>query len=70
MIAEPKFYVHTEQVRGEPRIWIVADRSEWRRKFVSKTFFKEKPCRALCDQMNADWERYNKVMISKPCDAE
>jgi hypothetical protein len=69
MPREPKYYVYTEQVRGEPRVWIVADRESLRTKFASKEFFKEKPCRALCDRMNADHERYVRAMIAKPNDA-
>lgn len=71
MPREPKYYVYTEQVRGEPRVWIVADREDNRRghRFVSKEFSKEKPCRALCDRMNADHERYVLAMIAKPEDA-
>ena len=66
----PKYYVHTEQVRGERRTWTVADRTTWRTTFVSKEFYKEKPARALCDQMNADWERSKRAMIAKPADAD
>lgn len=68
---EPKYYVHTEQVRGEPRVWIVADREYSGRgaKFVSKDFRKEKPCRALCDRMNVDHECYVRAMVAKPDDA-
>lgn len=69
MMQLPKFFVYTEQVRGEPRVWIVADRTAWRTKFVSKTFSKEKPCRALCDRMNADYERYELALMDRPAPA-
>jgi hypothetical protein len=58
MSQEPKYYVHTQHIWGERRTYTVADRTTWRTTFVSKDFFKEKQARALCDRMNADWEKY------------
>lgn len=59
----PKFFVYTEHVRGERRIWCVADRSGHRLKFVSKDFPREGPARNLCDRMNADWERFERAKL-------
>lgn len=60
MTFEPRYYVHSFQHRGEKRVWHVADRQTptIRDKFVSHTYFSEKPCRKMCDRMNADWQKY------------
>lgn len=55
---EPRYYVHSFHHRDERRVWHVADRQARGTKFVSKTFFSEKPARKLCDRMNADWQKY------------
>lgn len=36
MAPEPKYYVYTEQIRGEPRIWAVADREAPHTRFSSR----------------------------------
>jgi len=67
-VIEPRYYVHNFQHRGERRAWHVADRQSRGigAKFVSKTYFSEKPCRALCDRMNADWEKYVTHRLAAP----
>lgn len=58
MTFEPRYYVHSFHHREERHVWHVADRQARGTKFVSKTYFNEKPCRAMCDRMNADWQKY------------